>query len=562
METKKESPTTGGTVTGEILNGNGISKDTNLPPVKQVFNPLFEPLKSLETFQDINPFTEAETPGTAREILNKLLEAVCPLDFLELAFPEIDKLRKQARELEAILLNPDGSLNPEKTSEREQLNKLQERINRMKVKEKDLSTLSIENVLSIAETNNWGLCKNGGFIYLYNGTHWVKLDKDTLTNFLGKTAEKQGIQKLTARYFDFRDKLLKQFFATAFLPTPEPPTNTVLLNLKNGTLEVTPKGTQLRLFNPADFLTYQLPFAYNKEATAPKFEKFLNRVLPDKDLQNILFEFLGYIFIKTSYLKLEKALLLYGTGANGKSVVYDIVNALLGIENVTSYSLESLTDRSGYYRAMIAGILVNYASEINGKLETSFFKQLASGEPVEARLPYGEPFVISDYAKFIFNLNELPREIEHSNAYFRRLLIVPFNVTIPEVEQDKQLAKKIIETELSGVFNWVLKGLNRLLENNKFTESTAIDEAREAYKLESDSVRGFIADTNYTISDTPGIPYKELYIQYRAYCNDDGYKPVHKGNFRKRLEAQGIKIEKVGSEGNKVFIQQTNNTPY
>lgn len=473
-----------------------------------------------------------------------------------LAFPELEGLRKQARELQAKTTNPDNE------TELQKLQAITKKIEKRKANERQKLILSVENVLSIAETNNWGLCKNGGFIYLYNGTHWVKLDKDTLTNFLGKVAEKQGIQKLTARYFDFRDKLLKQFFATAYLPTPEPPKNTVLLNLKNGTLEVTPEGTRLKLFSPADFLTYQLPFDYEPEAIAPMFNKFLERVLPEQDLQNILSEFLGYVFIRTSYLKLEKALLLYGTGANGKSVVYDIVNALLGAENVTSYSLESLTDKNGYYRAMIAGKLVNYASEINGKLETAMFKALASGEPVEACIKYQNPFNISDYAKLVFNLNELPREIEHTNAYFRRLLIIPFNVTIPEPEQNKELAKQIIEAELSGVFNWVLQGLNRLMKQKKFTESNTVAKAIEAYKLESDSVRGFIADTNYTISDTPGIPYKELYIQYRAYCNDDGYKPVHKGNFRKRLEAQGIKIEKVGSEGNKVFIQQISGLPY
>lgn len=556
METKKESPTTGGTVTGEILNGNGISKDTIIQAEKQVIKPTFEPLKAPETFQNINPFEESEAPGTAGEILNKLLEAVGPLDFDLLAFPELEGLRKQARELQAKTTNPDNE------TELQKLQAITKKIEKRKANERQKLILSVENVLTIAESNNWGLCKNGGFIYLYNGTYWVKLDKDTLTNFLGKVAEKQGIQKLTARYFDFRDKLLKQFFATAYLPTPAPPENVVLLNLKNGTLEVTPTGTRPRPFSPADFLTYQLPFDYNPKATAPKFVAFLNRVLPDKGLQNILSEFLGYVFVRTSYLKLEKALLLFGTGRNGKSVVYDIVNALLGVTNVTSYTLESLTDKNGYYRAMISGKLVNYASEINGKLEASLFKTLASGEPVEARLPYGEPFIVTNYAKLIFNLNELPREVEHTHAYYARLLIMPFEVTIPETEQDKQLAKKIIESELSGVFNWVLEGLNRLLLNKRFTESDTINEAREAYKLESDSVRGFIADNNYTISDTPGVLYKTLYSEYRAYCLDDGYKPVHKGNFRKRLEAQGIKIEKVGSEGNKVFIQQTNNTPY
>ena len=95
-------------------------------------------------------------------------------------------------------------------------------------------------------------------------------------------------------------------------------------------------------------------------------------------------------------------------------------------------------------RAMIANKLVNYASEINGKVEASIFKQLVSGEPVEARLPYGNPFIMSDYAKLIFNCNDLPRDVEQTEAYFRRFLIIPFNVTIPEHVQDKQLAKKII----------------------------------------------------------------------------------------------------------------------
>lgn len=551
MEQKNESPTTGGAVTGAMLNGNGISKDTTILPEKQVLNPQFERLTNPETFRDINVFAEKETPATDKEILNKLLEAVTPLDFDLLVYPELSGLRKQAKELQETSQSNETDI--------QKLRDINKSIGSKKAKEEERITLSIENILSVAEVNNTGLCKNGGFVYLYTGTHWVKIENDILSNLLGRAAEKQGVRGLRAKYYDFREKLLKQFLSAAYLPTPDPQKEKVLLNLKNGTLEVTPNGTQLRQFNPEDFLTYLLPFDYNPRATAPKFEEFLKRVLPDKELQNILSEFLGYVFVKTNYLKLEKALLLYGTGANGKSVFYDIVNAMLGDENLTSYSLESLTDKNGYYRAMIAGKLVNYASEINGKLETSFFKQLASGEKVEARLPYGKPFPISDYAKLIFNLNELPREIEHTNAYFRRLLIVPFTETIPEHEQDKELAKKIIETELSGVFNWVLQGLNRILANRHFSTSKKAEEARDAYKLESDSVRGFITDNDYkpTENKDEATLYKTLYSDYRNYCIEDGYKPVHKGNFRKRLEAQGIKVEKVGSEGNKAFIKRS-----
>ena len=193
---------------------------------------------------------------------------------------------------------------------------------------------------------------------------------------------------------------------------------------------------------------------------------------------------------------------------------------------------------------MIANKLVNYASEINGKLETSIFKQLVSGEPVTARLPYTRPMQLTQYAKLIFNCNELPKEIEHTIAYFRRYLIIPFDVTIPEDEQDKQLHSKIIENELSGVFNWVLEGLNRLLSQKRFSHCEAAIRAVEQYKIESDSVKQFISDSDYQPSPTENILIKVLYIEYRMYCTDDGFIPVNKRNFNKRLQSFGVIVEK------------------
>ena len=146
---------------------------------------------------------------------------------------------------------------------------------------------------------------------------------------------------------------------------------------------------------------------------------------------------------------------------------------------------------------MIANKLVNYASEINGKMETSVFKQMVSGEPIPARLPYGKPMELKQYAKLIFNCNELPKDVEHTNAYFRRFLIIPFDVTIPEEEQDKKLHKKIINNELSGVFNWVLEGSNRMILQNGFTECEAAKNILEQYKTESNSVQLFLNESGY-----------------------------------------------------------------
>jgi putative DNA primase/helicase len=323
--------------------------------------------------------------------------------------------------------------------------------------------------------------------------------------------------------------------------------------LQNGTFEITPKSRKLRGFEQKDFITHQLPFEYVPEATAPLFQKYLDEVLPDPDKQKVFAEYCGYIFIKPSVLKLEKMLILYGTGANGKSVFFEILNALLGSENISNYSLQSLTNDNGYFRAKIGNKLVNYASEINGKLETDVFKLMASGEPIEARLPYGEPFILNEYAKLIFNCNELPKDVEHTNAYFRRFLIIGFDVTIPEDRQDKQLPQKIIKNELSGVFNWILKGLDRVLEQKNFSKCEAIDNARSDYEKQSDSVQLFIDELGFKTSTTEYVLISAIYPKYNNFCFEDGYRPVGKIKFIQRLKHFKIFVDRIGI-GNIAYI--------
>ncbi len=428
-----------------------------------------------------------------------------------------------------------------------------------KLKNRHIQVIVINQILELAKENNWGICKQHDFIYLFNGEYWGLLEAEELKTFLGDAAERMGIHNVDAQHFNFKDQLYKQFLAAANLPKPEQPINVININLKNGTFEVTPEGNKLNPFNRSDFMTYQLPFEFDLDAKAPLFSNYLDRVLPEKKLQDILAEYLGYIFIHTSTLKLEKTILLYGSGANGKSVFYEIVRSLLGEQNTSEFSLQSLTNENGYYRAMIANKLVNYASEINGKLISSIFKQLVSGEPVEARLPYGRPFTLTQYAKLIFNCNELPKDVEHTEAYFRRFLIIPFQVTIPEAEQDKQLAQKIIRSELSGVFNWVLQGLERLLEQKHFTDCETVKLAREQYEKESDSVKLFLEEEGYSPHLTHSETIKILYAKYRMFCQEGGFTPVNQLNFQKRLGMSKIIVVKK-NVGKVAFL--TNQTEY
>lgn len=515
-----------------------LTKEIN-PSLNNLNNPetIINHVKELTKNNDVTPHAK---------ILNRLIEQFEPLDFESLAFPQIEKLMKQLGK------EPTGS---------EIAKEIKKQLDKLKLNQKHYLVLSIENILLLATKNNWGLCKNHDFIYLYNGTFWAEIDFETLQKFLGDASEKMGVAKFTARFYLFREKLFKQFLATAYLPKPEINKETVLINLQNGTFEISPNVIKLCPFDISNFITYQLPFEYNPQAKAPLFESFLNKVLPDLELQKVLAEYIGFVFIKhgSNSLKEEKALILFGTGANGKSVFFEIINALLGSDNVSSFSLQSLTNENGYYRAKLANKLVNYASEINGKLETSIFKQLVSGEPVEARLPYGQPFILKQYAKLIFNCNELPKDIEHTHAYFRRFLIIPFDVTIPPQEQDKNLHTKIIENELSGVFNWVLQGLHRLLEQKKFSFCEAAKNAVEQYKIESNSVQMFLNDNEYIKSPSNQILIKELYLEYKSFCIEDGMPPFKKSNFIKQMRILDFVIERGSGNQYYAFIEHVSN---
>lgn len=265
--------------------------------------------------------------------------------------------------------------------------------------------------------------------------------------------------------------------------------------------------------------------------------------MPDINLQKVLSEYLGYLFVKNSKLKLEKVLILYGSGANGKSVMFEIVNALLGgVRNVSNFSLQNLTNESGYYRAMLGGKLVNYTSEFNGKMDVSIFKQLVSGEAVDARLPYGEPFSVKNYGKLIFNCNELPQSNDKSLSFYRRFLIIPFKVTIPLEKQDKQLAAKIIKNELPGVLNWVMEGLKRLLNQKGFTESEIINETLNKYRYKQDTVRLFIEKNGYERSQIESIPMNDLYIDYQTFCSEGNHLLESKRSFTNQLRNLDINI--------------------
>lgn len=407
---------------------------------------------------------------------------------------------------------------------------------------KQQQIIVVEQILKLAQENKLSLCKKNGSVYVFNGAFWRKIENDELEHFLGVAAEKFGVSEFTAKHYLFKHELVKQFLSGAYLREVTHKNGEVKINLLNGTFVISPEGNYIKPFDRNDFLTHQLPFAYDSNADCPIFNAYLNRVLPDIDQQSVLAEYFGYAFVPSSILKLEKAVILIGSGANGKSVLFDVINSLFGEQNISNYSLASLTSKEGYYRASLSDKLLNYASEISTSMDSTYFKQLVSGEPVEARLPHGKPFVLKDYAKFIFNTNNLPRDVEHNEAFYRRLYVVEFKETIPACERDPNLAQKIIATDLPGIFNWVLAGLERLLLNQGFTYSERINSAITEYRQQSDTVYLYMDEKGYEVGEDEKVDAYQIHHDYQEYCKNAGYKPCALRTFNERLRNLGYSI--------------------
>ena len=397
----------------------------------------------------------------------------------------------------------------------------------------------VETVLTKARSLRLGLCgdavENSQNIHCYTGEYWQRLTEGQLRFFLQECAGKLGVNKY-AKDHKFVESLYRQFLSQAYPPVvAERDPNKILINLKNGTFEISPDypaGT-LRKFRYTDFLKYQMPFDYDPHATCSAWQKFLNEMQPDVERQKLLAEVMAFPLV---YFKIEKAIFMYGSGANGKGVYYEIQRRLYGKENVSDCSLTNL--KQEYYLSDLNGKLVNYSSELGsaGTIESDLFKQLASREPVKARQKYGKSFTMYDYARLIFNANELPSAPEMTNAFFRRFLIIPWDQTKPENEQDVELPEKIAANELPGIFNWMLDGLKRLVAQKRFSECEASAKALDRYKQDSDNTAQFLNDCGYEDSPDAWTDLKTLHREYTEYCRDSGYKALGRNKFSQRLE--------------------------
>ena len=337
---------------------------------------------------------------------------------------------------------------------------------------------------------------------------------------------KQDIQNLIATYVDSSlgtkvNALLEALKNKCFFLPPPPQFDVV--NVYNTSLHINEEGLyEVRM----PFTLNRLAVSYDAVAEAPMWDKFLHELLYEEDIYTLQ-EFIGYCLVPTTIA--QKSLFLIGKGGEGKSVVGEVLQGLFGTSMVQG-ELHKIQENR-FMLAQLEHKLLFYDDDLQSSAlsDTGIFKKL-----VTATIPFlverkGEPhYEMLPYVRVLASGNKgIEACYDHSDGFYRRLIMLHCKEK-GRRKDDKLLAKKIISNELSGILNWALIGLQRLIAQEwEFTISERSEGALRDAEESSNTFIPFIMDdtvVEYGLDKT--VTSADLYLAYERWCADNAIKPL------------------------------------
>jgi putative DNA primase/helicase len=278
----------------------------------------------------------------------------------------------------------------------------------------------------------------------------------------------------------------------------------------------------------------------------------------------VMQELFGYLLYKE--YKIEKAFMFNGSGRNGKSKVLELMKRFLGIYNCVNIPLQEFEENQ-----FAMGELLNKMANLGADLSTMAlkttgkFKNLTGRDMITASRKFLPKVSFYNYAKMIFCSNELPITYDTTDAFWNRWVLLDFpNTFLSAKEAEKQLENnktgvkiaipEIIDKiatndELSGLLNWALEGLDRLLKTGDFSYSKGVQEVKQMWMRRSNSFLGFINDCLEESYDHK-VPKADLRKAYSDYCKKYKLKVASDRLIKDTLETEfGSTFQRVKVEG-------------
>ncbi|MGB2938509.1 MAG: phage/plasmid primase, P4 family [Phycisphaerae bacterium] len=310
------------------------------------------------------------------------------------------------------------------------------------------------------------------------------------------------------------------------------------LNVANGTFNL--KTSRLRRHDPADLITKLAPVEYRPDADQREWLRFLERVVPDAATRAFLQHAAGYSL--TGLANEECLFFVCGPTAGGKSTFISAVGSVLGDYAATANFATFLAQRN---RTGPRPDIVRLAGKrFVSSVETEEAAQLASGllkwitgqdRLCERSLYTVEIEFLPTFSLWLVS-NFKPRAQDDDSALWRRLMLLPFPVTIPEAERDPAVKARLRDPAIGGpaVLAWLVKGC-RDWQKHGLNPPSSVQVATRQWRAENDPIADWLSE-RADLNPTAVTTFKALNADYHAWAKDNGLKPISGTKLGMRLQ--------------------------
>ncbi len=396
--------------------------------------------------------------------------------------------------------------------------------------------------------------------FVWNGKQWDSSAQDEVRRIVKTSAREHTIAALDLNDIDALRRARKAESArglesTLRLAASEPLVATsqeefdcddYAFNVLNGTIDL--RTGLLRGHQSRDLITKLVEVEFDPGATCPVWDNFLQDILPSAAVREFLQRYLGYCL--TGDVGEQVLAFFYGSGANGKSTFLATMQHLFGCYSCQAPDSLLLARKHAAHPTEITvldGRRLAVCSEIEHgwRLHEPRVKQLTGGDRITARRMREDFWEFDPTHKIIIAANHKPRIRGTDEAIWRRILLVPFEITIPRDKRDPKLLERL-QRESSGILAWLVGGCLAWQEQG-LAPPEAVLAASARYRNEEDIVAKFLGE-RCSIVEGHSIAKRELYLQYELWANESGEATLSKRGFGARLIEQGFGDRRLGKE--------------
>ena len=335
------------------------------------------------------------------------------------------------------------------------------------------------------------------------------------------------------------------------------------LAFTNGFLTIQAGQLLLWPHSPNHLARYYYPWPFDPNITAPKLDQLMNELFSDTSpmqcqAQKLLLQQYSGVSLFGLAARYQRALVLQGPGANGKSTAMTAIKAIFPPGAVACLPPQEWG--KDFRIAQLCGKLINVVHEIPESeiVAGALFKSVISGEPVFADKKFKDPFHFSPIAGHIFAANSLPATVDYSHGFWRRLLVVPFARDMESADGHRpDAAADVIAAELPGMVTWAVWGAVSVLQTGGYAEPESSRQMKEQWQQQVDPVRLFAA-TECAADPNARTPARGLYEAFRRFVDGNGFRNLKSTTFHQRINQLGFrsKHSKDGNFYNILLVRQ------